>query len=87
MSPAAIYEPSTFHPDSSKTLAAVPVKGPALAIGSLATAQDGQYQSLVSELEESRQVDKQMLDRLVDRGQWELPPRISWRVCVLRACT
>lgn len=68
MSPAAIYEPSTFHPDSSKTLAAVPVKGPALAIGSLATAQDGQYQSLVSELEESRQVDKQMLDRLVDRA-------------------
>ncbi|ETW83857.1 hypothetical protein HETIRDRAFT_381111 [Heterobasidion irregulare TC 32-1] len=68
MSPAAIYEPSTFHPDSSKTLAAVPVKGPALAIGSLATAQDGQYQSLVSELEESRQVDKQMLDRLVDQA-------------------
>ncbi|KAJ7499200.1 Fe-S cluster assembly protein DRE2 [Mycena latifolia] len=46
--------------------AAVPSKGPALAIGSLSTAQDGQYQALVSDLESARKVDKQMLDRLVD---------------------
>ncbi|KAJ7507478.1 Fe-S cluster assembly protein DRE2 [Mycena galericulata] len=48
------------------TTVAVPAKGPALAIGSLSTAQDGKYQSLVSDLESSRKVDKQMLDRLVD---------------------
>ncbi|KAJ7283521.1 Fe-S cluster assembly protein DRE2 [Mycena rebaudengoi] len=46
--------------------AAVPLKGAALAIGSLTTAQDGQYQTLISELEQTRKVDKQMLDRLVD---------------------
>ncbi|KAJ7047644.1 DUF689-domain-containing protein [Mycena alexandri] len=55
-----------FHTDSSPTPAAAPSKGPALAIGSLSTAQDGRYQSLVSDLESSRKVDKQMLDRLVD---------------------
>ncbi|KAJ7716638.1 cytokine-induced anti-apoptosis inhibitor 1, Fe-S biogenesis-domain-containing protein, partial [Mycena olivaceomarginata] len=43
-----------------------PSKGPALAIGSLSTAQDGKYQSLISDLESSRTVHKQMLDRLVD---------------------
>ena len=42
--------------------------GPVLAIGSLATAQDGQYQAIVSALaqESDRLVEKQMLDRLVD---------------------
>ncbi|KAF9452190.1 Fe-S cluster assembly protein DRE2, partial [Macrolepiota fuliginosa MF-IS2] len=44
------------------------VKGPALAIGTLSTAQDGKYQTLVSELEATRRVDKQMLDRLVDNA-------------------
>ncbi|KAJ7638570.1 cytokine-induced anti-apoptosis inhibitor 1, Fe-S biogenesis-domain-containing protein [Roridomyces roridus] len=58
-----------FHTDvSPPTVAAVPAKGPALAIGSLSTAQDGKYQSLVSDLESSRKVDKQMLDRLVDQA-------------------
>ncbi|KAJ7179391.1 Fe-S cluster assembly protein DRE2 [Mycena filopes] len=55
-----------FHTDSSQTPPAAPSKGPALAIGSLRTAQDGRYQSLISDLESSRKVDKQMLDRLVD---------------------
>ncbi|KAF8211415.1 cytokine-induced anti-apoptosis inhibitor 1, Fe-S biogenesis-domain-containing protein [Mycena galopus ATCC 62051] len=41
-------------------------KGPALAIGSLSTAQDGKYQSLISDLESSRTVHKQMLDRIAD---------------------
>jgi hypothetical protein len=35
----------------------------------LSTAQDGKYQSLISDLESSRKVDKQMLDRLIDRGE------------------
>ncbi|KAJ3760257.1 cytokine-induced anti-apoptosis inhibitor 1, Fe-S biogenesis-domain-containing protein [Lentinula raphanica] len=46
--------------------AAVPSKGAALAIGSLSTAQDGKYQGLISDLEGSRTVERQMLDRLVD---------------------
>ncbi|KAJ3743338.1 cytokine-induced anti-apoptosis inhibitor 1, Fe-S biogenesis-domain-containing protein [Lentinula detonsa] len=46
--------------------AAVPSKGTALAIGSLLTAQDGKYQTLISDLESSRTVERQMLDRLVD---------------------
>lgn len=45
-----------------------PVKGPALAIGTLSTAQDGKYQSLISDLEATRRVDRQILDRLVDNG-------------------
>ncbi|KAF7301515.1 Fe-S cluster assembly protein DRE2 [Mycena indigotica] len=43
-----------------------PAKGSALAIGSLATAQDGKYQGLIADLEATRKVDRQMLDRLVD---------------------
>ncbi|KAJ6627553.1 Fe-S cluster assembly protein DRE2 [Mycena sp. CBHHK59/15] len=60
MSPALDLEPIP------PAAAAVAVKGPALAIGSLSTAQDGKYLSLISELERSRKVDKQMLDRLVE---------------------
>ncbi|KAJ7688457.1 cytokine-induced anti-apoptosis inhibitor 1, Fe-S biogenesis-domain-containing protein [Mycena rosella] len=55
-----------LHNDPPPAVAAVPSKGPALAIGSLSTAQDGKYQSLISDLESARKVDKQMLDRLVD---------------------
>jgi hypothetical protein len=44
------------------------LEGPALAIGSLSTAKDGKYQSLISELEKERQVERQMLDRLMDGG-------------------
>ncbi|KAF5393765.1 hypothetical protein D9757_000266 [Collybiopsis confluens] len=47
---------------------AVPNKGPALAIGTLLTAQDGKYQELIADLEGSRTVERQMLDRLVDRA-------------------
>ncbi|KAG7449409.1 DUF689-domain-containing protein [Guyanagaster necrorhizus] len=59
MSPTAVY--SAYVPP-----APTPVKGPALAVGSPATALDGQYQSMVMELEASRKVDRQMLDRIVD---------------------
>ncbi|KAJ7068019.1 cytokine-induced anti-apoptosis inhibitor 1, Fe-S biogenesis-domain-containing protein [Mycena amicta] len=48
------------------TPAPTPAKGAALAIGSLSTAQDGQYQRLIEDLESTRKVDRQMLDRLVD---------------------
>ncbi|KAJ7095115.1 Fe-S cluster assembly protein DRE2 [Mycena belliarum] len=58
-----------LHTDlSASPTVAVPSKGPALAIGSLSTAQDGKYQALISDLESSRKVDKQMLDRLVDEA-------------------
>ncbi|TFK74413.1 DUF689-domain-containing protein [Pluteus cervinus] len=61
--------PTAVLPSSNDILSAPntgPVKGPALVIGSPLTAQDGKYQSLVTKLEASREVDKQMLDRLVD---------------------
>ena len=41
---------------------------PALAIGSLSTAQNGKYQSLISGLEGTCQVEKQLLDRIIDQG-------------------
>jgi anamorsin len=65
MSPTAVE--SSPLTTTATDVASVP-KGPALAIGSPATAQDGQYQTLVSDLAQSRSVDRQMLDRLVDRG-------------------
>lgn len=65
MAPAAIYA-SPVVPQDQKVVAAVPVKGPALAIGSPATAEDGRYQSLITSLQETRQVEKYMVDRLLD---------------------
>ncbi|KAF8897252.1 cytokine-induced anti-apoptosis inhibitor 1, Fe-S biogenesis-domain-containing protein [Infundibulicybe gibba] len=65
MSPTAVYTTSTTP------LQASPAKPPstvALAIGSLSTAQDGKYQTLIAELESSHRVDRQMLDRLVDNA-------------------
>jgi len=38
----------------------------ALVIGSLTTAQDGKYQSLITSLEETSEVERQMVDRLLD---------------------
>ena len=62
MSPIALHD--TSAPNSN------PAKPPALAIGSLSTAQDGKYQSLISELEGTRKVEKQLLDRLIDQGTY-----------------
>jgi len=42
-------------------------------VGSLSTAGDGKYQSLISQLEATRQVDRLLLDRLVD-GATTLSP-------------
>jgi anamorsin len=67
MSPTA----TVASPVDSRDINAVPAnKGPALVIGSLATAQDGKYQTLISQLETSRHVDRLLVDRLVDGGMW-----------------
>jgi hypothetical protein len=44
-----------------------------LVVGSLSSARDGKYQSLVSELERNAPVERQMLDRLID-GATTLAP-------------
>lgn len=62
MSPTALHE--TLAPNSNSA------KPPALVIGSLSTAKDGKYQSLISELEGTRQIEKQLLDRLIDKGAY-----------------
>ncbi|KAG1780245.1 cytokine-induced anti-apoptosis inhibitor 1, Fe-S biogenesis-domain-containing protein [Suillus placidus] len=82
MAPTAIYAPSPAQitPEVKKSLinGSSPhesVKGPALAIGSLDTAQDGKYQSLLLRLDaqEGQAVERQMLDRLID-GAISLAP-------------
>ena len=60
--------PVATHPPSDDISKSVSEKGLALVIGSLSTAQDGKYQRVVSELEATRQVERQMLDRLLDQG-------------------
>ncbi|KAJ7591346.1 cytokine-induced anti-apoptosis inhibitor 1, Fe-S biogenesis-domain-containing protein [Mycena floridula] len=59
------------------TFAALPAKGHALVIGAPSTAQDGTYQSLVTELATSRKVERQMLDRIVDRATILEPSQYS----------
>ncbi|KAG2118975.1 cytokine-induced anti-apoptosis inhibitor 1, Fe-S biogenesis-domain-containing protein [Suillus discolor] len=82
MAPTAIYTPSpsqiTSEVKKSLMNGSSPheiVKGPALAIGSLDTAQDGKYQSLLLRLDaqEGRTAERQMLDRLID-GAISLAP-------------
>ncbi|KAG2058909.1 DUF689-domain-containing protein [Suillus hirtellus] len=82
MAPTAIYTPSpsqiTSEVKKSLMNASSPheiVKGPVLAIGSLDTAQDGKYQSLLLRLDaqEGRTAERQMLDRLID-GAISLAP-------------
>lgn len=77
MAPTAIYTPSpsqiTSEVKKSLMNASSPheiVKGPVLAIGSLDTAQDGKYQSLLLRLDaqEGLTAERQMLDRLIDGG-------------------
>ena len=40
-----------------------------LVVGSLTTAQDGVYQSLIRDLETSSTVERQLIDRLMDGGE------------------
>ncbi|KAF8901662.1 cytokine-induced anti-apoptosis inhibitor 1, Fe-S biogenesis-domain-containing protein [Gymnopilus junonius] len=67
MSPTAVYSQSE---SVSHLSLPQPVysKGAALVIGSLSTAEDGKYQALISDLEPTRHVDKQLLDRIVDEA-------------------
>ncbi|KAG5646467.1 electron carrier [Asterophora parasitica] len=69
MSPTAVAVASVDRFSSATS----PSKGSALVIGSLSTAGDGKYQSLISQLEGTRRVDKLLLDRLVD-GATTLSP-------------
>lgn len=66
MSPAAVYTTGVttqYQPLATKAI------GSTLVIGSPSTARDGQYQALITELEnDAGTVEKQMLDRLVDAG-------------------
>lgn len=78
MAPSAVYAAPTSSQvmvqvqtqDKPVVAAAVPARGPALAIGSPATAQDGKYQSLITSLEDSREVERHMVDRLLDGGMY-----------------
>lgn len=53
---------------SVPTPAPLLLKAPALVLGSPATAQDGSYQKIITELEQTRSVEKLMLDRLLEGG-------------------
>ncbi|PPR02461.1 hypothetical protein CVT24_002010 [Panaeolus cyanescens] len=72
MSPTAVYAASD-NGQTDKNIQSAAAKGPALVIGSLSTAEDGKYQSVISELEAGRQVDKQLLDRIVDQATFLEP--------------
>ena len=66
MAPVAIESSSLSTVISSAP--PVALKSPALVIGSLVTANDGSYQSLITELEVSRTVERLLADRLLDGG-------------------
>lgn len=68
MAPTAVYVSPLAAQDQHKVVVAVPAKGPALAIGSPATAEDGKYQALVTGLQQTRSVERYMVDRLLDGG-------------------
>ncbi|KAL0949899.1 hypothetical protein HGRIS_009928 [Hohenbuehelia grisea] len=71
MSPAAVFASTTV---SSQPIDQVPqVPGATLVIGSPSTAQDGKYQELVTRLEKETSVEKQMLERLVDKATFLKP--------------
>ena len=76
MAPTAVYSETV----PAAGVQVIPPKGLTLAIGSLATAGDGKYQSLISTLGEARDVEKQILDRLVDGGEYNryLDRRLSF---------
>ena len=75
MAPSAVYSPTAPSQLQEKAPAVVPANGPVLAIGSPATAQDGKYQSLITSLGQSREVERHMVDRLLDGGAYIDPLR------------
>jgi hypothetical protein len=68
MSPIAIYTPAENVTSNVPPTGTSPLKGSALVIGSLSTAEDGKYQSVITELESTRKVEKLLLDRIMDEG-------------------
>lgn len=75
MAPVAIDFQSDFAPIVTSNFERPHsfAKGPALVIGSPATAQNGLYQKTISDLEATRRVERQMIDRLLDGGKHILP--------------
>lgn len=75
MSPVAVSLPLptiqkavvSSYPEPSG-LASTP-SGPCLVIGSPSTAQDGRYQDVVLAAGKSDNVEKQMVDRILDKGE------------------
>ncbi|KAF9246991.1 cytokine-induced anti-apoptosis inhibitor 1, Fe-S biogenesis-domain-containing protein [Melanogaster broomeanus] len=82
MAPTAVY-PAVTAPKPADTAVSTKVNiptEPLLAIGSLGTAQNGKYQALVSNLDAStsgKNVERQMLDRLVDGATTLIPSSYS----------
>lgn len=78
MAPTAVYSAVTAPKPTDTAVATkanIPT-GPLLAIGSPGTAQNGKYQALVSHLDASttgKNVERQMLDRLVDGATTLVP--------------
>lgn len=72
MSPVAVELAQDLPASQPQKQSAVGLPGPTLVIGSPSTAQDGTYQSLISELEKdtanASAVEKQMVDRILDGG-------------------
>lgn len=64
MAPTAIT-----NPQQAATISLKLDPQPILVVGSLSSAQDGSYQSLISDLvSRGRDVEKQLLDRITDNG-------------------
>jgi len=74
MAPTALFYPpaASVHESSSTTT----LKGPALVVGSLSTAQDGKYQSVLESLG-YREVERQLIDRLVDEATTLAPNKFA----------
>lgn len=71
MAPVAIDFSSDFAPIVTNNYERPhsSAKGSALVIGSPSTAQNGLYQKTISDLEATRRVERQMIDRLLDGGK------------------
>ena len=82
MSPVAVelvQDLPTTAPQPQKQ-SVVGASGPTLVIGSPSTAQDGTYPSLINELErDAGEVEKQMVDRILDGGRFLCPRRSDGR--------
>ena len=68
MSPVSMTSASFVQTDAPSPI----LKAPALVIGSPASTQDGSYQKLISELEQTRSVEKLLVDRIVEGGMLQI---------------